>query len=61
MEELISSIIKETTVTLAISGGGYIEHSVKGFNQATYLKNPNEFIELLNQKQKSITSENSIL
>ncbi|WP_041633133.1 MerR family transcriptional regulator [Maribacter sp. HTCC2170] len=59
IEKLITSLYKDTTVTLAVSGGMNIESSLDGFKQVVHLKNPNEFIDLLNQKQNSLLSEAS--
>jgi len=61
IEILISSINKYTTVTLAVSGSGNIENSVETSNQVIYLNNPDEFIKLLNLKQKSFHSKRSLV
>ncbi|MFS4457344.1 MerR family transcriptional regulator [Maribacter sp. 2304DJ31-5] len=57
IEELFVSLLKNTTVTLAVSGNGIFKNSLETPNRVIYLNNPKEFIELLNQEQNSFTSE----
>jgi len=60
MLEIISSITKDTTTPLAISGGTQITDAMKTLDQIIHLKSPEEFIELLKQKPNSFDLKKSI-
>lgn len=60
MMETISHILKDTFTPLAISGGSQIADPIKTFDQLIHLKSPDDFIELLQQKQNSFDLKKSI-